>query len=55
MNSKMSGSIVILCAMLTLPGMISAKGKSRRDILVSAWKPSITPIRQTSQTFLRQF
>lgn len=29
MNSKMSASIVILCAILTLPGMISAKGKSR--------------------------
>jgi aldose 1-epimerase len=29
MNSKMSGSIVILCAMLTLPGMTGAKGKPR--------------------------
>ncbi len=29
MNSKVSASIVILCVILTLPGMISAKGKRR--------------------------
>src|SRR5216684_227745 len=29
MNSKVSASIVILCAMLTLPNMISAKAKSK--------------------------